>query len=146
MSCLADQECKTTLRKSFNPLPGYKQVLYAIFGVFYCAYIAVLVEGLVTDPKSRKFRQLKKEGSFKNKIYRTGIIDFSQVSKCYKMYTENAHEKVTFNDYFMGILGVSFNKWFEQNGIIGGKSLKAVFPVNYRPLPTKPEEALIGNH
>lgn len=69
------------------------------------------------------------------------FISFSDIQKCYKRFP-----KTTFNDYMLGMISKSFDKWFKSYNIQGANKILATIPINMRPIPKDISEFKPGNH
>lgn len=70
----------------------------------------------------------------------TKTYDFEDLRKCYKQF-----DKVTFNNYVMGVLGKSIHEWYAKNGVAKPGPLVMSCPVNMKPFPDSIEKVNLNN-
>lgn len=68
------------------------------------------------------------------------VYDFEDLRKSYKQF-----DKITFNNYVMGILGKSINDWYSKNGVQNPGDLILTIPVNMKTLPDRVEDINMNN-
>jgi len=141
MSLLNDEDKRFKMDKKF-PEASWKTKLYRILMTPYFI-ISTLIKYhyLQSDPNTNKMNEINRTEKMRNKYFKSEFISFNEMQKCYKRFT-----KVTFNDYMLGLLGVSYDKWFRKYGIEGAHKLCTIIPVNMRPLPNNFSELKLGNY
>ena len=76
----------------------------------------------------------------KNHFFMSDFISFEDIQKWYKRFP-----KTTFNDYMLGMISKSFDKWFKAHKIEGANKILTTIPINMRPLPNDISEFQPGN-
>ena len=93
-----------------------------------------------TDPQAASIREMKKKDDMFVNLYSSKLFDFESIRKWYKRFPNTS-----FNDYVLGLISTSMNKWYKENGIEGAKNLKMVMPINTRNLPTCLNDLILDN-
>jgi hypothetical protein len=143
MSMVNDEKFKFKSAKQFPKLNMLQHIFFSIFGPFYSMYLLSKWDNhKKSDENAKKCGELNGPITYRNKLHVSkSKIPFEKIRDCYKRFAE----KTTFNDYMMGVISVSFNKWFKSYNIEGAKNLKTMLTVNMRPLPTCMEEVDLAN-
>ena len=142
MSCINDEQYKLKLDKEFPKPNIFMDIFFTIVGPIYSLYLVAKFFLRSSDSNAKKVNDLKCEDTFRNKLYASDSrIPFDKIRNCYKRF----EQKVSFNDYMMGVLSVSMDKWYKESGITGAEKLKSAITINTRPLPTKIEEVTLFN-
>lgn len=141
MSFLNDDQFRLKIDKKFPRISIFMHIFFAIVGPIYVLYIILQLIFLPNDNEVAKINELKQKDTFNNKFYASEELPFASLKKCYKRF-----EKTTFNDYIMGVLSTSLDKWYKHYGITGAKNIKTVVTVNTRNLPTKMSELKLENN
>jgi len=116
-------------------------LFFTVFGPFYALHIAGKLKKLNSDPAASKMAEGTTDERQSDKIYMSNTFSFKSAQKCYKRFVNT-----TFNDYMLGNVSVSLDKWFNQNGIKDAKKVAIAVPINARPPPTNLKNLKLGNH
>jgi len=137
-----DEKYRLKVNKKFPETNLLLEYFCILFGPFYSVYLLIINSKKITDPEALKLNELKEKDSKYTKFYMAKKrFNFQQIRNCYKRFKE----KTTFNEYLMGVLSVSMDKWYKTNGIEGAEKLKVVNSINLRPLPKSIKEVDMFN-
>jgi NRPS condensation-like uncharacterized protein len=75
-----------------------------------------------------------------NVFLTTPLYDFADLRKCYKKF-----DKVTFNNFLMGIVGKSIHQWYAKNGVDEPGSLIVSCPVSMKGFPESIKDVNLNN-
>jgi NRPS condensation-like uncharacterized protein len=141
MDVINDQKYRLKVDKKFPQLGWASKVFFFISGLFYFPYLAAVFGGYKTDPSAGRINELAWKDTNNWRFYISETIPFGDVKKWYKAYGE----KVTFNDYMLGVMSVSFDKWYKSSGVVDAKLLCIGVSVNTRGLPKSIDDFKLEN-
>ena len=141
-SCLNDEDHKLNLHKDFPKPNIFLEYFCILFGPIYSVYLLGVNAKKGTDEQAMKINDLAKRDDHKTKLHMANKrLSFEALKKCFKRF----ESKPTFNDYLMGALSVSMDKWYKSYGIQGSEKLKVVNSINMRGLPKNIDEVDMFN-
>uniref|UniRef100_A0A7S3P184 Diacylglycerol O-acyltransferase n=1 Tax=Euplotes crassus TaxID=5936 RepID=A0A7S3P184_EUPCR len=144
-SCLNDEDKRCKIDKKFPKFNILVHIFFLFFGPLYCLYIVIIYTSYKTDGEAAKIRELTGEDTRGTKFFASNErLSFPELKVCYKRKC-TGNTKITFNDYVLGVVSKSLDKWYKEHGITGAKSISTFVSVNTRPLPKSMEEATLFN-
>ena len=140
MSWLNDNKYNIKNTKVIPKLSMIQNILLTLALPYYLYKVQSISRKISTDSNAAKIREMKDEDDRFVNLYTSKTFSFESIRKWYKRFPNT-----TFNDYALGIISISLDKWFKENGVEGAERLKMMLPVNLRRLPTCMEELVLDN-
>ncbi|CAI2367833.1 unnamed protein product [Moneuplotes crassus] len=145
ISSVNDEGKNVKVDKTFPKVSIIIRLLTLLLGPLYCIYLSIDNGKMSTDNKAEAVNEIKGFNKRETRLYSAKRrVPFDQIRKCYKKLCTD-RQRVSFNDYIMGVLSVSLGRWYKLHGVEGAQRLQAFCSVNMRPPPTKFEEISIEN-
>jgi len=120
-------------------------LFFIIIGPFYSIYLGMKLENDKTDQIAAKIGETKGKISNRTKFYAAKErIPFLKLKECYKRLNTDTN-KVTFNDYIMGVISLSFDKWYKAHGIKGADRILSYVTVNPKRISNNINEVNLEN-